>query len=136
MKTVLCTGDREWSDVVTVVEALRELRPGDRVLVGDDGITRSHGPKRGEGLDAIAYRVAMTWMVDLHVDPPYKADWKKLGLSAGPARNRVMLDQRPDEVWAFHDDLGRSKGTRDCINEAARRGISVRVFHSAGHREP
>jgi hypothetical protein len=72
-------------------------------------------------------------MVGLVVDAPYKADWSKLGLAAGPARNHQMLDQQPDEVWAFHDDMGRSKGTRECVNEAARRGIPVRMFHSARH---
>jgi hypothetical protein len=136
VRTVLLTGDREWDDVPTVVRALRELAPGDRVLVGDDGITRPHGRTRGEGLDSIAYRVALTWVDGLRVDPPYVANWTKLGLNAGPIRNRTMLDQRPDEVWAFHDDLANSRGTRDCVNEALRRGIRVRYFHTGGDASP
>jgi hypothetical protein len=52
-------------------------------------------------------------------------DWK-LGAKAGPLRNRKMLDEVPSAVLAF--PYGESKGTWDCINEAARRGIPVTVY--------
>ena len=43
-----------------------------------------------------------------------------------------MLDQKPDLVLAFHDDLGKSRGTADTVGEAKRRGIPVEhVFHSS-----
>jgi hypothetical protein len=101
-----------------VAHALAELEPGDRVIVGD-----------ARGLDAIAYRLACR-VPGLRVDPPYVADWKRYGRAAGPLRNLTMLAQGPDEVWAFHDDLPNSKGTRHCVSTARQRGIPVRQFTS------
>ena len=37
-------------------------------------------------------------------------------------RNKKMLDMNPDLVIAFHDDIENSKGTKDCIKEAEKRG--------------
>lgn len=42
---------------------------------------------------------------------------------AGNRRNREMLDLQPEYVLAFWN--GWSPGTRDCIDEAHRRGLSV-----------
>lgn len=58
------------------------------------------------------------------------ADWEKYGRSAGPRRNRQMLDMlNPDEdmVLAFHEDLSKSRGTLDTICEANRRRIPVEL---------
>lgn len=46
---------------------------------------------------------------------------------AGPLRNRQMLDEVPDLVLAFHAEMQSSKGTKDCVLEANRRGIKWRV---------
>jgi hypothetical protein len=54
-----------------------------------------------------------------------KADWGKHGRAAGPIRNGLMLDLKPDIVWAF--PLGKSIGTRDCIKQARQRGIHVEI---------
>lgn len=56
------------------------------------------------------------------------AEWNRLGRRAGPIRNREMLDLQPDIVLAFHDNLGESRGTKDCAEEAIRRGIPVAVY--------
>ena len=78
-----------------------------------------HGAARG------ADSIADEWK-HLGVDVrPYPADWTRFRKSAGPIRNRQMLDDQPDLVVAFHDDLAASKGTKDCVEEAARRGIPV-----------
>lgn len=53
------------------------------------------------------------------------ADWNRYGRRAGMIRNRVMLDMNPGFVMAFHKDLDASRGTRDCVLEALRRGITV-----------
>ncbi len=63
----------------------------------------------------------------------YKADWKKHGKRAGPIRNTLMLDQKPDLVIAFTDDLQASRGTRDTVTKARNRGIPVEVI---GHVAP
>lgn len=58
----------------------------------------------------------------------FKANWKRHGKQAGPIRNRRMLDTDPVLVIAFRAK-GESRGTDDCINEAARRGIPVEVIY-------
>jgi hypothetical protein len=53
------------------------------------------------------------------------ADWKTHGRSAGPKRNLMMLDMKPDLVLAFWD--GKSPGTKHLIENARKRGIPVRM---------
>src|SRR5574341_1578331 len=50
--------------------------------------------------------------------------------AAGPLRNLALLDwldqaQCQRRVLAFHHDLGRSRGTRQCVTAARRRGYPV-----------
>ena len=54
----------------------------------------------------------------------YPADWEKHGNAAGPIRNHFMGD-RATHVIAFWD--GFSKGTKDMIDYALRKGLWVRV---------
>jgi hypothetical protein len=82
-----------------------------------------HGAARGA--DTIAGETAR--ILGMPVEA-YPADWNKHGRSAGPIRNRKMLDTKPDLVIAFHEDIESSKGTKDCVNEALRRGIQVEVI--------
>jgi hypothetical protein len=57
----------------------------------------------------------------------YRPRWETFGLSAGPIRNRAMLDHaKPDVVLAF--PIGESRGTWDCVQAAIDRGITVEVF--------
>ncbi|KNY30084.1 DUF2493 domain-containing protein [Pseudobacteroides cellulosolvens] len=59
----------------------------------------------------------------------YPADWQRFGKSAGPIRNAQMLKmEKPDLVLVFHEDLTKSKGTRDMIISASLAGISYRIF--------
>lgn len=52
----------------------------------------------------------------------YEANWKKYGYSAGPVRNRQMLDDgKPRVLIAFPG----GKGTNDCIKAANERRIKV-----------
>ena len=61
----------------------------------------------------------------------FPADWS-IGRSAGPIRNRKMLDEKPDFVLAFHPDIKKSKGTADTVREATRRGIKVLIISDQG----
>jgi predicted Rossmann-fold nucleotide-binding protein len=57
------------------------------------------------------------------------AKWRENGVynpSAGFERDRLMLDEQPDEVKAVWD--GSSTGTADTLSEARRRGIPVEVI--------
>ena len=64
------------------------------------------------GVDCMAERYAAEKSLGLELFP---AEWKKYGRSAGPIRNKVMV-QRADIVIAFWD--GKSKGTKSLINNA------------------
>jgi len=80
------------------------------------------------GVDFNAKEICNTLSVRYHVFP---ADWNKYGLSAGPIRNKQMIDslrKNIDEVWAFHTDLDKSKGTKNTINLATKKGILVRTY--------
>lgn len=114
---VLVTGSRTWEDeymVDVMIAGLVALTGGSNVpfqVIHGDCPT---------GADALA----ATWkdMVDVSAFP---ADWDRYKRAAGPIRNRQMLDEDPDLVVAFSDDLEHSRGTRDCVTEARRRGIPV-----------
>ena len=64
----------------------------------------------------------------------YPAEWFTYRKAAGPKRNRTILDLYPKIrlVMAFHDYLANSKGTRDMIEEAMRRGIEVILYKKDG----
>lgn len=55
----------------------------------------------------------------------FPADWDKHGKSAGYIRNSDMAD-RGTHLIAFWD--GESKGTRNMIDTAKRKGLTVRVI--------
>jgi len=60
---------------------------------------------------------------------PFPANWKKYGRSAGPIRNRQMLDEgKPDMVVAFPSVyLHDTKGTKDMVKVARKRHIPTVV---------
>lgn len=115
MRVLVC-GARNWDDMLTIVQRLK-LLPPDTVIV--------HGGATGADSQADAVGKVLGFKVE-----PYPADWTKYGKAAGPIRNRQMLDTNPNLVLAFHDNLEASKGTRDCVDEARRRGTAVEVHRS------
>lgn len=121
---VLVTGDRAWSDQERVHNVLASvLADGPFVLI-------EGGAK---GADRLAFNVALRLSIDVVT---VQADWDTYGRAAGPIRNRRMLDLKPERVVAFHNDLAASKGTRDCVTEALRRGIPVTVYTTTGEYVP
>ena len=111
MKILVC-GDRLWTDKELIRKVLKEY-PVDTIFEGE-----------APGADTLARIVAGE--LGITVDP-YPALWRLYGNAAGPIRNRKMLDQKPDLVLAFHDNIKVSKGTADTIREARRRGIPWRI---------
>lgn len=56
----------------------------------------------------------------------FPADWEQYGKQAGPIRNRQMADNA-DALIAFWD--GKSRGTKNMIEEAQKRGLKVAIKH-------
>lgn len=112
---VVVTGSRGWRHYGIVLRALIQL-PRDTLVV--------HGG--AEGADHLADSAARLLGMPVKTYPVAEGDWQAKGRSAGPERNRRMLDtEKPDLLLAFWD--GVSKGTDNCIKEAKRRGIETAV---------
>ncbi len=114
-RKVLICGDRNWTDHDLIHSWLDKL-----VDCGYNTVIE--GEQRGADIIAREEAEGMNLTV-----LPFPADWKRYHLGAGPIRNREMLDEKPDLVVGFHDRIGVSKGTRNCVTEAHRRGIQVYV---------
>ncbi len=73
------------------------------------------------GVDSIGAKLARERNVPVKMFP---ADWGKHGRAAGPIRNREMADyaQALVAVWD-----GLSRGTKNMIDEARARGLTVHV---------
>jgi len=123
MFTILVTGDRDWTNEGMIREALQlhDIVHGQvRVIHGDC-----------RGADEIAGRIAKELGYDV---VPYPADWKQYGKAAGPIRNQRMVDTSPNVVFAFHPNLDRSKGTKDCIYRARKAGLPVFRYGKGGRK--
>lgn len=139
---VLVTGDREWSDGSMVKAALSEFTHNWDTTVIQGG---------ARGADWLADLVALQLGMARSTYPAYwncSAYEKDTGETcdadsghravhgrpAGVIRNQRMLDEgKPDVVYAFHDDLEKSKGTKDMVKRAKRAGIPVTHF---SHQHP
>jgi hypothetical protein len=123
---VVVTGARDWEDEELIYEALAGLEAPVTIIEGDC-----------RGADRLARKVAVSLGYDVHTLP---ASWEvnedtprwairhynghAYDVRAGAARNTEMLDLRPELVIAFHDDP-QTGGTRDCMDQALKRGIPV-----------
>lgn|SRR5215831_2138738 len=94
-----------------------------RLSLQHDNVTIIHGAARGA--DSLAAEAAKELGFEVLAFP---ADWSTYHKSAGPIRNRQMINERPDFVWAFHDNLRDSKGTKDMVKVAGQLGYKVTLF--------
>lgn len=115
MNKILICGDRNWNDYWVIYDVLSKL---------DRNLIIIHGAARGA--DTMAGIIAKNLGFKDVISFPAK--WTKYGKSAGPIRNRQMLNENPDLVIAFHNDIENSKGTKDCIEEAEKRNIQVQLI--------
>lgn len=141
VKVLIC-GDRKWGaveregDLITrpnngfnypklLYRAMKKLGPEDSVVEGE-----------AAGADIMSRYICE--LRDIPVTP-IPADWCSFekpcnknhthhGMKAGMLRNKEMAERGPDEVWAFHDDLTKSKGTMSMIRVAWSAGIPVKWF--------
>ena len=115
MRVLFC-GDRNWTDVDIIQEKLQAL-PKDTVIIAGGA----------KGADTIAEGVGKALGLTVEV---FQADWATYGRAAGPIRNKAMLQSGVHFVYAFHNDINNSKGTFDCVSQAARMGIPYEVVKS------
>ena len=75
-----------------------------------------------KGVDLTADKVARKLGFQIISAP---ADWKTYGKAAGPIRNKQMLNMGANAVYAFHQNISQSKGTKNMIEQAKKRGVPV-----------
>lgn len=114
MRVLVC-GDRNWTDREVIKRQLGKLPPHTVIIEGE-----------ARGADLLARSVAEE--IDFFIEP-YPARWDVYGKAAGPIRNKQMLDEgKPDMVLAFHDNIQKSRGTKDMVMQASKRGIETIVI--------
>lgn len=122
MRVLIC-GSRDWADYEAVATVLAGLddqadsRPDRHLVVIEGG---------AKGADACA----AAWCEankDYVGHERFPADWETYGKSAGPVRNREMLEQgKPEIVWAFKTHV-ESRGTNHMVNLARTAGVPTYV---------
>jgi hypothetical protein len=101
MRVLIC-GDRNYNNPDKIRRFVASLPKDTTVIQGEC-----------RGADTFAREAANEFGL---IVASYPAHWNLYGNAAGPIRNKQMLDQgKPDLVAAFHDDLSRSKGTKNMI---------------------
>jgi hypothetical protein len=120
---VLICGDRNWNDpgvIQAVLNGLLWEREEGGILTVIEGEARGADRMAGEWAE-----FEPEWSDNI-VLLKFPAQWDKHHKAAGPIRNQQMLvEGKPDVVYAFHDDLENSKGTADMVRRARKAGIPV-----------
>ena len=116
MRILVC-GARNWSDYIAIRDVIASLLP-----LGVECIIEGEAA----GADSMG-RVAANELGIAVLKFP--ADWNKHGKAAGPIRNKQMLEEgKPDLILAFHDDIDKSKGTKNMLEQAQKAGIVTRLY--------
>lgn len=123
---LLVCGSRDWTDRKRIRDEI--------VAIGVENIDvliEGEAP----GADVISKEVILDLGFPANRILKFPANWTKFHKAAGPIRNQQMLiEGRPTLVLAFHDDLEKSKGTKDMHDRAKKAGINVKVFGKENHR--
>ena len=114
---VIIAGTRDYSDYQLLRDRCDAILSAKRQ---DSNIIMVSGTARGA--DQMGERYARERGFQLRRFP---ADWEQYGKSAGHIRNAKMADNA-DALIAFWD--GESKGTKNMIDNARRKGLAVRVI--------
>lgn len=115
---IVVTGSRNWRNPRTIVNRLHQLQ--DLCATSREELVVGVGDCP-TGADLIVRQWGLTSPAMVRV---FHADWSRYLKSAGPMRNRRMVDTvRPELVLAFLRP--ESQGTVDCVNYAESLGIPV-----------
>lgn len=115
---LLICGAVEWVDPDPIRTLLMSLAHLHGTLI--------HGAAKGA--DSLAGTIAHN--LGGYTVEPFPADWRGQGRAAGFIRNKLMLDQRPDVVWAFKDDFDRTLktgGTENMVKIAKAAGVPTYI---------
>jgi hypothetical protein len=111
MQVLIC-GSRNFIDEAAIAAVIDKLDPDDIVI---------HGC--ASGADTIAGELARARGLKVMEFP---AQWRRYGRSAGPIRNKQMLvEGKPDIVYAFYKDKKKSKGTKNMVKQARSAGVET-----------
>ena len=111
---VLVCGDRNWTNVDLIRRWLIRLKDSGYTIVIEG---------EAHGADTIARNLAEEMNLEVLRFP---ANWKKFHKAAGSIRNTQMLDEgKPDLIFAFHNNIENSKGTKNMISQAKKRDINI-----------
>ena len=113
-KTILICGDRNWTNASIMKKVMDKFVNEKDILV--------HGNTRGA--DKMSGFIGKEIGCEVKVFP---ANWDEHGRSAGPIRNREMLRQNPDIVIGFHNNIEKSKGTKDMLNISKKKGVETYI---------
>ena len=114
---ILITGSRDFDEPDKIKEVINSFS-SDTIII--------HGA--ASGADTLADKYGKEKGLEIM---PFPADWKKYGRAAGPIRNKQMLvEGKPDIVYAFYRDKAESKGTKNMVNQAIKAGIKVIEYES------
>ena len=106
MKRILLTGSRSWKCTTLAARIIDECPTGADLAFD---------------LTAKAAGVAVE---------PHPADWESYGKSAGPRRNKEMVDAGATLCLAVHKSIKYSKGTASCARLAIAAGIPTYLIDS------
>lgn len=113
---VIVAGSRGFGKSSLLYAALDNLLS--KVKENDEIVIVSGG---ANGADKLGEQYAKERGYKLQV---YPADWDQYGKAAGPIRNKQMAENA-DALVAFWD--GKSRGTKNMIDEAAKHGLKRRI---------
>lgn len=120
MIAIFC-GDRNWTNRYIITDVMgANLHTLTGVIQGE-----------ARGADLLSKEVAKKYGIRTFDFP---ANWNDFGKRAGPVRNQAMLDflishsDGDKRVYAFHNDIKNSKGTKHMCTIAKACNIPVRVY--------
>ena len=120
MEAILVTGARIYDNQKLIYDTLSQFANLKIVLIHGDC----------DGVDKLAANIGTKLGLDVRAFPVTPADWEKFGRAAGPIRNKKMIDYlltfKKRHMFAFHDNIANSKGTKDCVNQAKKNGINAK----------
>lgn len=128
---LLVTGSRhhDWSATDTIAllmaaQDINRMRSRRNTLMPWEPPVLVHGGANGADTGAALAAQRLGWTKEVH-----HAEWNRLGRTAGPIRNREMIDLGADLCLAFPNHLrGKgSRGTWGCVDLAYKAGIPVLV---------